>query len=373
MKTIIFAWLTFNISLVFAQPSKPYQALIDQLHVPDGFKVSIYADNVPGARSLALGDRGVVFVGTRQPDGSVYAVQDSDGDGVVDQRYLVASHLVMPNGVAYRNGALYVAEINRISRYDNILNHLTQPAKAVVVYDQLPQDTHHGWKYLRFGPDDKLYTAVGMPCNVCKPEKAIYGSLVRLNSDGSQFEIIASGIRNSVGFDWQPESNALFFTDNGRDYLGDDLPPEELNRWATVGEHFGFPYFHAGNLADPEFFSTKKNQDFTAPVWQFKAHVAPLGMRFYRGNRFPKVYRNQLLVAQHGSWNRTQPDGYRVVWVKFAKQKPVAEEIFMDGWLDKQGKVSGRPVDILELPDGSVLISDDQLGIIYRINYQGSS
>jgi glucose/arabinose dehydrogenase len=240
-----------------------------------------------------------------------------------------------------------------------------------MVYDQFPTDKRHGWKYLRFGPDNKLYTAVGAPCNICNPEKEIYASLVRLNPDGSDFEIIAKGIRNTVGFDWQPETNALFFSDNGRDYLGDDKPPDELNQWSGKGEHFGYPYCHGGEIADPEFSAGKKCSQFTAPAWKFKAHIAPLGIRFYQGNQFPDEYENQLLVAQHGSWNRTVPQGYRVALVKFNQGKAISEQDFISGWLTKEGEVLGRPVDILTLPDGSLLISDDKLGVIYRVSYQG--
>jgi len=358
----------FNTGLGFAQPAN-HQDLLKSLHVPDGFKLSVFADNLPNARSLALGDKGIVFVGTGA-SGNVYAVEDSNHDGVADKRYTIAEDLYMPNGVAYKDGALYVAEINRIIRFSGITQSLDKPPKPVAVYDQLPSDTHHGWKYLRFGPDGKLYTAIGAPCNICKPDKP-YASLLRLNPDGTGFEIIATGIRNTVGFDWQPETNALFFTDNGRDYLGDDLPPEELNKWSTVGEHFGYPFCHAGEILDPEFGSGKSCKEFTAPAWKFKAHVAPLGLRFYRGNQFPVEYKNQLFVAQHGSWNRTKPDGYRIALIRFKQGKPVSEEVFIDGWLSKDGNVLGRPVDILEMPDGSLLISDDQLGLIYKVEYQG--
>jgi glucose/arabinose dehydrogenase len=369
MKKILFALLLFNTSCVFAQ-SNAYQALIKQLHVPDGFSLSVYADNLPGARSLALADNGVVFVGTGQ-EGKVYAIKDNNADGKVDKRYVVATKLMMPNGVAYRDGTLYVAEVNRIIRYEHILENLSHPPAPQVIYDQLPSDPHHGWKYLRFGPDGMLYTAVGAPCNICKPKEAIYTSLVRLNVDGSHFEIIAVGIRNTVGFDWQPTTKTLFFTDNGRDYLGDDAPADELNRWLTVGQHFGFPYFHAGDIADPEMATDKKMQDFTVPVWKFQAHVAPLGARFYRGEQFPEPYKNQLFVAQHGSWNSSKPVGYRIALVKFDHELPIAEQVFIEGWLDKDDKVLGRPVDVLEMPDGSLLISDDQLGVIYQVKYTG--
>lgn len=367
-KTILITLFVFNTGLGFAQAGS-HQDLLKNLHVPDGFKLSVFADNLPNARSLALGDNGIVYVGTGT-SGNVYAVEDSNHDGVADENHTIATDLYMPNGVAYKDGALYVAEVNRIIRFDGITQALNKPPKPVVIYDRLPSDKHHGWKYLRFGPDGKLYTAIGAPCNICKPGKP-YASLVRLNQDGTNFEIIATGIRNTVGFDWQPETNTLFFNENGRDYLGDDLPPEELNRWSKVGEHFGYPYCHAGEILDPQFGANKNCKEFTAPAWKYKAHVAPLGLRFYRGKQFPSDYQNQLLVAQHGSWNRTKPDGYRIALVRFKQGKPVSEEVFIDGWLTNNDNVLGRPVDILEMPDGSLLISDDHAGRIYRVEYQG--
>ncbi|MGZ8180412.1 MAG: PQQ-dependent sugar dehydrogenase [Methylobacter sp.] len=370
IKVILFALFLINPCMAFSQQNK-HQDILRQLHLPPGFTLSIFADNLPNARSLALGDNGVVFVGTGSGD-AVYAVQDSNSDGVADKSYVIASHLYMPNGVAFKDGSLYVAEVNRIIRFDRITQQLANPPKPVVVYDQFPSEQHHGWKYLRFGPDNKLYTSVGAPCNICEPEQAIFSSLVRLNADGSGFEILARGIRSSVGFDWQPETGALFFTDNGRDYLGDDLPPDELNQWTTTGEHFGFPYCHGGDIPDPEFGADKKCHEFTAPAWKFKAHMAPLGLHFYRGKQFPAEFRNQLFVAEHGSWNRSEPQGYRVAMVKFNQDKPVAEQVFIDGWLRKDGTVLGRPVDVLEMPDGSLLISDDKLGVIYKIEYKGN-
>jgi glucose/arabinose dehydrogenase len=355
-------------SLAFAQSDSP-KDVVNQLKLPPGFTVSIFADNLPNARSMALGDNGVIFVGTGA-EGVVYAVQDSNKDGLADKRYVIASQLYMPNGVAYKDDTLYVAEVNRIIRFEHISQQLVHPPKPVVVYDQFPSEQHHGWKYLRFGPDSKLYTSVGAPCNICVPDKAIYSSLVRLNTDGSGFELLARGIRSSVGYDWQPDTGALFFTDNGRDYLGDDLPPDELNQWTTVGEHFGFPYCHGGDTPDPEFSADKKCRQFTPPVWKFKAHIAPLGLRFYRGKQFPAEYQHQLFVAQHGSWNRSEPQGYRVALVKFKQGKPISEQIFVDGWLTKNNEVLGRPVDILEMPDGSLLISDDKLGVIYKVEYK---
>ncbi len=348
--------------------SAPSQAVLQQLKLPPGFHISIFADKLPTARSLALGDNGVIYLGSR--NGQVYALQDQDGDGYAEQRHLLADHLNMPNGVAYQDGALYVVEVQRIIRFDAISTQLAHPPEPVVVYDKFPSDKHHGWKYLRFGPDGKLYTAVGVPCNICNPENPIFGSLLRMNADGSHLEILARGIRNSVGFDWQPKTHQLFFHDNGRDYLGDNLPPEELNHWTETGQHFGYPYCHAGSISDPEFGVQKHCTDYTAPVWKYTAHIAPLGMRFYTGSQFPEIYRNQLLVAQHGSWNRSDPQGYQVALVRFKNSLPYAEQVFISGWLKPDGEVLGRPVDILQLPDGSVLISDDKLGAVYKVDYR---
>lgn len=367
VKTFFILLLVIHPSLGLSEIGK-HQDLLNKLHLPAGFKLSIFADNLPNARSLALGEKGVVFIGTGAA-GAVYAVEDTDHDGVADKTYTIADERYLPNGVAFKDGALYVAEVDRIIRYDHIIGNLAKPPLPVVVYDKLPSDKHHGWKYLRFGPDGKLYSAIGAPCNICKPDKP-YGSLFRLNPDGSQFEIIAEGVRNSVGFDWQPETNILFFNENGRDWLGDNLPPEELNQWSKPGEHFGYPYCHAGEIPDPEFGKGKNCRDYVAPAWKYKAHNAPLGMRFYRGEAFPAGYRNQLFVALHGSWNRTKPDGYRISLVRFKNSKPVSEEAFVDGWLQGDGSVLGRPVDILEMPDGGLLVSDDQNGLIYKVEYQ---
>ncbi len=346
-----------------------YQNVIDQLKVADGFKITLFADQVENARSMTLAEKGVVFIGSRKA-GNVYAVQDLDADGKADRRFVIDSGLYMPNGVAYYAGDLYVAETNRIIRYNNILENLNNPPEPEVVYDQLPSDRHHGWKYLRVGKDKRLYTAVGAPCNICESEQAIYTSLIRMNLDGSGFEMIASGIRNSVGFDWHPLNKKLYFTDNGRDHLGDDLPADELNVWTSSGQHFGYPYCHEGNLKDPALNKNKDCNAFEQPVWKFKAHMAPLGIRFYSGDQFPQPYQNQLFVAQHGSWNRSIPQGYRVVLLKFKNQNIVSEQAFINGWLKADGEVIGRPVDILELADGSLLVSDDKLGIIYRVSYQ---
>ena len=342
---------------------------LQDVRLPAGFRIELYTDRTPNARSLALGDDGTVYVGT-QTEGKVYAVRDDNGDGRADRVLTLASGINVPNGVAYLNGDLYIAENHRIVKLPGIPGRLADPPAPVPVYRDLPYDRHHGWKYLRVGPDGKLYVPVGAPCNICKPEREIFASLSRLDPDGSHAEIFARGIRNTVGFDWQPQTQDLYFTDNGRDWLGDDLPPEELNRANKPGLHFGYPYCHAGSIADPEFGKERPCSEFAGPAWTFPAHVAPLGLRFYQGKQFPESYRDQLFVAQHGSWNRSKPQGYRIVVVKFQNGRPVADEVFAEGWLSAGDDVSGRPVDILELADGSLLVSDDQSGAIYRISYR---
>ena len=280
-----------------------YAAILSRLHLPEGFKISIYSE-VTSARSMALGDNGVVFVGSRDNPGKVYAIQDTDGDGIAEKQYLIAENLYMPNGVAFKDGNLYVAEVNRIIRFDNILKNLSKPPKPVVIYDQFPTEKHHGWKYLRFGPDNKLYTAVGAPCNICDKGNEIYASLVRLDADGGNLEILARGVRNSVGFDWEPSQGHLFFNDNGRDLLGDDVPPEELNEVIKPGEHYGYPYCHAGYIPDPEYGTNKSCSDYVPPVWKYKAHIAPLGMQFYTGqSQFPESSGDNYLLPNtvHGT------------------------------------------------------------------------
>ena len=364
---IVFLWVLLAGFAVSASAGKT-PANLDKIKLPPGFHIAVYTDQTPNARSLALGDDGTVYVGTME--GKVYAVRDLNHDGKADNVLTVAAGLNSPNGVAVLNGDLYIAEIHRILRLKDIAANLDHSPQPQVVFDAYPQDRHHGWKYLRAGPDGKLYAGVGAPCNSCLSEKEIYASLTRLDPDGKNFEVFAHGIRNTVGFDWHPQTGEIFFTDNGRDMLGDDVPPEELNNAPKAGMHFGFPFCHAGEIADPEFGKLRACSEFTPPAWKFPAHVAPLGLRFYRGKQFPSGYQGQLFVAQHGSWNRSTPQGYRVALVKFKDGKPVADEVFAEGWLQANGQVEGRPVDIIELADGSLLMSDDLQGTIYRISYQ---
>jgi glucose/arabinose dehydrogenase len=282
----------------------------------------------------------------------------------------------MPSGVAFRDGALYVADINRVLRWDGIDARVANPPEPTVVSEAFPSDRHHGWKFIAFGPDGLLYVPVGAPCNVCEGEKPIYATITRMkvgaDGKGSPPEVFASGIRNSVGFDWHPQTHELWLTDNGRDELGNDIPPDELNRAPQAGLHFGFPYCHGGDRPDPEFGKKQSCGKFVKPAIKLGPHVAAIGMRFYTGTMFPAAYRNQAFIAEHGSWNRDQPIGYRVTLVKVDGSRAHSYETFAEGWLRKNGKAWGRPADVLIMPDGALLVSDDEAGAIYRISYRGA-
>jgi glucose/arabinose dehydrogenase len=341
---------------------------LERITLPPGFTIGPYAAQVPNARSMALGSQGTLFVGTRA-EGKVYAVVDRNGDRTADEVITIARGLHMPNGVAFRGGALYVAEVSRILRFDDIETRLHDPPQPAVVNDGLPRDRWHGWKFIRFGPDGRLYVPVGAPCNVCVREDERYASILRMQPDGTGVEVFAHGVRNTVGFDWHPETHELWFTENGRDWMGDNVPPDELNVAPQQGLHFGFPYCHGTAIPDPEFGKRRKCEEFTAPVQELGPHVAALGMRFYTGTMFPQVYRRQIFIAEHGSWNRSTPIGYRVMLVRLEENRPVSYEVFAEGWL-QGGEAWGRPVDVLVMPDGALLVSDDEAGAIYRISYQ---
>ncbi|MBD3271500.1 MAG: sorbosone dehydrogenase family protein [Elusimicrobia bacterium] len=341
---------------------------LNEIALPDGFTIELYTGDVPGARSMARGDSGTIFVGTRD-QGVVYAVQDFDGDYRSDEVDIIVSNLQSPNGIAVYNKDLYVAEISRVLRYDNIEQTMNTRLKAVIVNDSFPTDRHHGWKYIAFGPDELLYVPVGAPCNVCLKKDKRYASIMRMRKDGSGLEVFASGVRNTVGFDWHPDTKVLWFTDNGRDWMGDNRPPDELNQAPEPGLHFGFPFCHGRGIPDPEFGDQKTCDEFVPPVQELGPHVAALGMKFYTGTMFPKEYHQQIFIAEHGSWNRTVPIGYRIMLVRLENNRPVSYEVFAEGWLS--GIVSwGRPVDLLIMPDGSMLVSDDKAGALYRISYQ---
>ncbi|NNF96529.1 MAG: sorbosone dehydrogenase family protein, partial [Halobacteria archaeon] len=284
------------------------------IQLPAGFQISLYA-SVADARSLQMTPAGVLFVGTRTA-GKVYALADRAGDGRAEQRYVIAEDLVMPNGIAFANGSLYVAETHRLLRYDAILSRLANPPAPLVLRNDLPTKSHHGWRYLKLGPDNKLYLAIGAPCNICNRKG--YAQILRMNLDGGNTEVYADGVRNSVGFDWQPVTKQMWFSDNGRDHMGDDLPPDELNQANRAGLHFGYPYCHGADVVDPEYGKNQLCKNYIAPELELGAHVAPLGLRFYTGKQFPAAYRQQLFLAEHGSWNRSRKVGYQIRLITIA-------------------------------------------------------
>jgi len=347
---------------------------LDKLRMPDGFRVELLTDAVPNARQMTLGrsadGKGIVYVGSASA-GKVYAVEyESSGRANVRT---IAAGLQLPTGVAYREGALFVAALARVMRFDGIDDKLAAPPAPVLVSDRFPSETHHGRRFIAFGPDGKLYVPVGAPCNICLPDDR-HGVIQRMKVDGSAIETVARGVRNSVGFDWSPVDRTLWFTDNGRDMLGDDLPADELDRVTRTGEHFGYPFCHQGDAADPEFGAQRACSEFTAPAAKLGAHVAALGMRFYGGTQFPAAYRGNIFIAEHGSWNRSRKSGYRVVRVAVDGQgRAGPPEPFLEGFLQVDGSgretVWGRPADVLLLPDGSLLVSDDLVGAIYRVRY----
>lgn len=338
---------------------------LERIKLPAGFTIAVFAQ-VPNARSMAQGQGNVLFVGTRS-DGRVFAVPHVGTRG--GQPLTLASRLNMPNGVAYRDGALYVAEVSRILRFEGIDSRLGNPPRPMTLPVQFPSDTHHGWKFIRFGPDGWLYVPVGAPCNICAPAPDRYALISRIRPDGTGQEVVARGVRNSVGFDWDPATRDLWFTDNGRDWLGDELPSDELNHAPKPGMHFGYPYCHQGYVADPEFGRSRSCSEFAPPAARLGPHVAALGMRFYGGSQFPAEYRGNIFIAEHGSWNRREKNGYRIKRVVLDKGRVTRQEVFAEGWLHA-GEAWGRPVDIEFLPDGSMLVSDDHAGVIYRIAYR---
>lgn len=348
-----------------------------QLRVPPGFAIEVWAADLPDARTLALGTRGTVFVGSRKA-GAIYALTDRNGDGRPDETRVLASGLQLPTGLAFHDGDLYVAEVDRLWKWPAIESRLDHPPERVMVRSDLPDKTHHGWRFIDFGPDGRLYLAIGAPCNVCAidrfgPKNELeYASITRMNADGSDWQVVARGVRNSVGFTWHPQSKRLWLTDNGRDWLGDDSPSCELNQLTRVGEDFGFPYCHAGSIKDPDFGDLGRCEQATPPAARLGPHVAPLGLEFYSGAQFPGEYRGDLFVALHGSWNRSRKSGYRVDRVRLEGDRVVAVEPFVEGWLHNEA-VSGRPADVMQMPDGSLLISDDLGGRIYRVHYVGES
>jgi glucose/arabinose dehydrogenase len=383
MKPLFFLTLPFIILACTDPASQVYSnqasltseegLFLDSLLIPEGFHVEVYG-RVDNARSMAMSPDGTLFIGNKA-NGAVYALLDRDNDMKADTLYTIAKDLIMPNGIAFKDGALYVAEINKLWRYDAIEDNLNDP-KATLIYDDFPEDSHHGWKYIAFGPDGKLYVPVGAPCNVCETkDDTYYASIISMDADGTNRQIVAKGVRNTVGLTWHPITGEMWFTDNGRDLLGDDSPPCELNRLSEAGQHFGFPYCHAGVLLDPEFGRDKSCENYTSPALKLGPHVAPLGLKFYTGNMFPPSYKNKIIIPEHGSWNRSKNaghTGHKLSLVTEENGVGIHYETFVEGFLNKSTNIAwGRPVDILVLEDGSILISDDKSGTIYRMSYQG--
>ncbi|MDE2204254.1 MAG: sorbosone dehydrogenase family protein [Burkholderiaceae bacterium] len=354
--------------LAWLVTASPAQATlpIETLRVPPGFHVDVLTAETPAAREMALSPAGILYVGSKA--GNVYALPLQTAGARVR---VVASGLLLPVGVAWHGGSLYVSAVSRVVRLDDIDKRLDNPPQPVVVTDKLPAETHHGARFIAFGPDGKLYVPIGAPCNICRPDENRYANILRMNADGSGQELVARGIRNTVGFDWHPVTHALWFTDNGRDLMGDDVPDDELNRVTAPNPHFGYPFCHAGNVSDPEFGAGHPCSNYVPPVAKLGAHVAALGMRFYTGNRFPADYRNNIFIAEHGSWNRSSKVGYRIVRVALDQAgNVIKQEPFVQGWLQGE-RAWGRPTDVLVAPDGSLLVTDDYAGAVYRIRYTG--
>ena len=335
----------------------------DIVVLPKGFEMDYYARGIKNARSLTLGDDGTVYVGSRTGD-HVTALIDKNGDGKAEKSFDIGEKLKGPNGVAFYNGDLYIAETERLSVVRDVSKIKENHGTTETIRNDLPSKSHHGWRYIAFGPDNKLYYALGAPCNVCEKEdgEKRFGTILRMNADGSEEEIFADGVRNS-------KTKELWFTDNGRDWLGEDLPGCEVNRAYEKGLHFGFPYCHQGDTPDPKYGDERSCQEFEAPAQVLNAHVAPLGLSFSEGDMFPEDYRGGLFVAEHGSWNRKDPIGYRIMYLKLQGNEVVSYEVFAEGWLDQHGKRHGRPVDVLQMPDGSILISDDHADCVYRVTF----
>ncbi|MEM1244658.1 MAG: PQQ-dependent sugar dehydrogenase [Pseudomonadota bacterium] len=343
---------------------------LDKIHLPPGFKISIYA-HVPDARQMALGPDGVVFVGTRT-QGKVFALLPNETMTLAKKIISIGNEFNYPNGVAFKDGNLYVGEIDRIIEYKNIMQQLDAKPKSIIINKQLPNKRWHGYRYIKFGPDNWLYVGIGMPCNTCnyRNSNPKFGTIMRMREDGKDLQIYAKGIRNTMGFAWQPQTKVLWFSDNGQDWMGDNLPPDEINRAPKTGMDFGFPFFYGDNITAPDYVNKNiSKQGMTPPAWQLPAHVAALGVAFYTGKMFPAKYKDALFLAEHGSWNRSKKIGYQVVAVDIKEGKVIAVKPFAYGWLQGEN-VWGRPVDVLVMPDGALLVSDDHAGVIYRISYQ---
>jgi len=343
---------------------------LDKINLPKGFSISLFAKNVENIRAITKSaDANIYYAGSRGA-GNVYALIDHNNDYVIDTSFTIISNLSLPTGITWHKGDLYFSEISRILKISNIDEVYDKNPSFEVVKDDLPDKEHHGWKYLKFGPDGKLYVPVGAPCNICKKEDERFASITRMNADGSDAEVFVHGVRNSVGFDFHPDKGNLFFTDNGTDWMGDDKPLCELNEVTEKGQHFGYPHCHSGLWLDDKFGENHNCENFVKPLQNLGPHVAPLGMTFYTGQQFPAKYYKAIFIAEHGSWNRSTKIGYRIALVRLDEEgNSLGYEIFAEGWF-KDGKVWGRPADVMQLPDGSLLVTDDFADVVYRIVYE---
>ena len=335
------------------------------IKLPKGFKISVYASGVNSARQMAWGDKGTLFVGSFSV-GTVYAITDKDGKKEVKP---ILTGLKMPTGVAFRDGALYVVDIDKILKYENAEASLDKMPEAKVVYSDMPSYTSHGWKYLTFDKSGALFVPFGPPCNECLAPTSL-AQIRRINPENGLAELAAIGVRNSVGGDIDPRTGDYWFGENARDWISDDKPSDKLNHIAKWGSHFGYPYCHQGDMPDPKLAMGHKCSEFTPPVLKLGAHVAPLGMKFYTGKQFPPEYKNNIFIAFHGSWNRHKYQGGNITRVVTDPQgKKARQEVFASGWIDGKQSYTGRPADVLQAADGSLLVADDWAGAIYRISY----
>lgn len=370
MKKNIFASLI--LTALMATPIQVQSQELDKLVLPDGFSIEVYA-KVRNARQMSLGDDGTVYVGTRsRAGGRIFAIPDADGDGKADEVITIAGGLKTPSGLTYHNGDLYIGAISRIYKISNITNNFRDNPDPEVFYADLPDKTHHGWKFLEFGPDGLLYIPIGAPCNICEPDEEFASmNTMDINNPDAGITQYAKGIRNTVGFDWDPATGDLWFTDNGGDGLGDEMPADELNRAPTSGLHFGYPYIHQGDTQDPKFGEGKSPADYTPPAQKLAPHAGAIGMAFYKGDMFPEKYKNNIIIAEHGSWNRTDEaghTGHMLTLVTIEDGKAVNYEPFITGFL-QNNEAWGRPSDVLELKDGSLLVADDDADVVYRVTY----
>ncbi len=349
----------------FPIPTAADKLPVAKMKVPPGFKVEVWASGVFDARGMRLGDKGTVFVSSLFGAGKIYAITDKGGKREVKT---IAEKLFLPNGIEFNKGSLYVATPKDITRYDGIEDKLDNPPKPVMVYDKLPGDVPHGWKFIKIGPDGKLYVPVGAPCNICDPDDK-HAQIFRMNLDGSGMESVAKGVRNTVGFDWDPKTKDLWFTDNGRDWMSEDMPNDELNHLTQPGkQHFGYPYCHQGDFNDPQFGWGKDCKDYVKPALLTGPHAGTLGMRFYTGKMFPAKYQGAIFIARHGPWNRTTKYAADVVVAFIDGKGGVKMEPFLTGLVENNSYL-GRPVDVMVMKDGSLLVSDDHNGAIYRVSY----